>query len=284
MIQEVPEQFEEARRTLKHARMARSIADVGLCRKMAQKAYDLANAVGDGETMYQSRACVGRMHRYRAEHEEAYMAYRSALREAESNRLAEWLGPAHHDCFVEAMQLNDKGTASPHAVVRMDIWRDSPSGLFAFVQDLSYLRLLRRETDARFLYQTAAQAAFYAQNPFERMVLFASQAFAAGTLQHERWYEASRRRFDYAVDKLAGAEEGVALQMLDVARGAEMMGRRGEAMDYAASARHIASRRREPIVQDRADEIMVRLGVVQVHGLTLDNQLEEQVTDDLPHL
>ncbi len=80
-------------------------------------------------------------------------------------------------------------------------------------------------------------------------------------MRHERWYDASRKRFEYAVGELGGFQEGVAMQMLDVARGAELMGDMIRASDYAATARHIASTRHETALQQRADTILVRLGV-----------------------
>ncbi len=181
----VPEVFAEARRILNHARKARGVADVELCKRLAQHAYVVALEVDDHETMYQARACVGRMHRYRGEHEEGYAAYSGALVEVRTHGLRRWLPPALHDCFVEAMFWNaDPGDAAPHAIERMDLWREDPEGMFNFVQDFAYLRLLRHESDARFLHQTAAQAAWYAANPFERMCLYASQTFAAGTMRH----------------------------------------------------------------------------------------------------
>jgi hypothetical protein len=238
---------------------------------LAAKAYVVAVDVDDHLTMYQSRACVGRMHRYRGEHEDGYMAYRAALREVECHGIRSWLGAALHECFIEAMLMtigtDNVSEAAPYAVQRMEMWRESPEGMFAFVHDFAYLKLLRREDDARFLHQTAAQAAWYVKHPFECMCLFASQTFAAGTLKHQRWYTAARKRFEFSVGELGGSEEGVAMQTLDVAKGAELMGDTARAIDYAATARHIAGKRREYVLQERAEEVMLRLGVVRLDSV-----------------
>lgn len=268
---DVPEVFAGARSLLSHARRARAFGNVDLCKDLAQRAYALALEVDDHLTMYQSRACVGRMHRYRGEHEEGYMAYRAALREVECHGIRRWLGAALHECFVEAMLMmqgkDSAGEAAPFGVRRVDLWRESPEGMFAFLQDFAYLRLIRGEDDARFLHQTAAQAAWYATHPFERMCLFASQVYAAGTLGHQKWYDSARKRFDYAVGELGGAEEGVAMQTLDVARGAELIGDTGRAVDYAAIARHVSGKRREFILQERAEALMLRMGVVRMDSV-----------------
>lgn len=279
----VPESFQEARGLLNHARRMRGHGNVEKCEELAGMAYMVAYDIGDYETLYQARACVGRMHRYRAEHDKAYAAYRNALREVESGMeaaaqgwdvLMRWLGPALHDCFVEAMMMGDRDEAAPYGRARMDVDRQSPQGIFAFTQDVAYLRLLRREEDATFLRQTAVQATWYANTSFERMCLFASQAYAAGSLRHERWFDDSRRRFDHAVSELNGIEEGVAMQALDVACGAEAMGYTEMAMDYAASARHVARNRGETVLHDRAQAIMLRLGAPVAEGDSCANAPE----------
>lgn len=281
----VPEVFAEARKLLDHARKARARAEVEDCKALAERAYTAAWTVDDHETMYQARACLGRMHRYRGEHELGYTAYRAALREAEVHALSRWLGPAHHDCFVEAMLMNQpQEESAPHAAACVHLAERRPEMLFAFWHDFAYLRLQRNEGEATFLHHTAAQAAWHAgDNPFERMCLFASQAFAAGTLRNARWYESSRRFFEHAVGEMGGNEEGVAMQMLDAARGAERIGDIDHALDYASSAYRISSRRGEGVLNERAEATMLRLGVMQVPVLATHTATVE-IVSPCPHL
>jgi hypothetical protein len=163
--------------------------------------------------------------------------------------------------------MNEGEASAPFAAKFMDECRDHPEFMFAFMQDHAYLRVLRHENDARFLHHTAAQAVWYAKHPFERMCLFASQTLAAGALRHERWYHSSRVRFDHAVNELGGSQEAVAIQTLDVARGAELIGDLDRAVDYAAIARHVAVSRREDLLQARAEAILLRMGVSRVDAL-----------------
>jgi hypothetical protein len=66
----------------------RASGDTVACVRFAQGAWFNALQEGDGETAWQAKTCVGRMHRWRGEHEEALQQFREALRHAEEWVLA----------------------------------------------------------------------------------------------------------------------------------------------------------------------------------------------------
>lgn len=212
--------------------------------------------------MYHAHACVGRMHRYRAEHQEAMPAYRRALAVVEqygdeAAPLKRWLAPAFHDCYVEARLLGQLPAEFIRwAEGRFDSYRGDPdTRLYAFVHDNAYMGADGTATDPRHLYDAARGAMWYAEDPFEKMVLLGSMALAAGLTGNSKWFTRAARLFDLATHDLA-SDEGVALQLLDVARGARVLGLGDVALELLVRCRLVSGRRDEDAIQHTATEII----------------------------
>lgn len=259
--------LQRARLALRRARDGRQRGGrmgVAQCIDASEEAhnYGLASFMETGNAeaavvMYHAHACVGRMHRYRGEHSLALPAYRRALAVVEdygpdAPALVQWLAPAYHDCYVEARLLGQHPTDFKRwAEGRYDTWTDPEVRTYAFIHDNAYMGADGTATDPRYLYDAARGAAWYADDPFEKMVLLASMAMAAGLMGNGKFFHQAARLFETATHELH-SQEGVALQLLDIARGARELGCADVAMDALARARTIAGERHEDAVQERA--------------------------------
>lgn len=272
----------EARAKLDAARRFRMTGDIDDVREWSQAAYLLASAAGDGETAYHARACVGRMHLWRAEYDLSYVQYREALRIAEGFQLKRWLGPAHHDCFIAAHEAGyrpDEGNDCADPC--LDDWHLPGARTWAFVHDM-YRAMVRgnptrkaRVQAVDFLRQAAISASWCINQPppggpwypeynakFERVAVFATMAHACGLLKREGdlaegILERTLNFFEMAADDL-GSDEGYALNLIDAAQGAHAGGMRELARGYLNRALIVARRRSEDRIVREVEEIRAR--------------------------
>jgi hypothetical protein len=268
----------EALRLLRRARDARARGgdDVPQCLEYAEGAHTAAQGVyfsaddavtmGSAvEVMYQARACPGRMYRFRGEHELAFSHYRGALAVVEEYAtelkvVQKWLGPAYHDCFVEARLC---GYAPPEfcnwASRRMET-QNRDDRMFAFVHDLAYLRAAVNSCEPKHLWTTALGSTFHTEDAFERMLLYANMCLAAGQMQSAQWFGRAVQRFDSSVERMEH-EEGVALALLDVAGGAFALGERDAALARLQLAERVADARDELVLAQRAHRQRIAYGL-----------------------
>lgn len=260
-----------ARLSLRRARDGRQKGGrmgVVQCIDAAAEAHSQALAcfmeTGNGEAavvMYHAHACVGRMHRYRAEHSQALPAYRRALQvvegyAADATPLSRWMAPAYHDCYVESRLLGQHPDEYVRwAKGRYDTWAEPDVRLYAFVHDNAYMGADGTATDPHYLYDAARGAAWYTEDPFEKMVLLASMALAAGQMGNEKFFHQAQRLFETSLRDVT-SDEGVALHLLDVGRGARELGREDEALEALARSRNLAGARQEDAVQERATRMI----------------------------
>jgi hypothetical protein len=269
---------EEARAKLDAARRMRMLGEIEMCREFAQAAHYLANEAGDGETAYHAYACLGRMHLWRAEYDQAYVQYREALRVAEGFELKRWLSPAHHDCFISAHEAGYRPEGDAHADPCLDGWRLPGSRTWAFVHDM-FRALVRgnptrhaRAHAAGVLRQSAISASWCIRQPppgspwyevyqpkFERVAVYATMSHACGMMVRDGGLEDKHlvralNLFEMAADDL-GSDEGHALNLIDAAQGAHAGGKHSLALEQLALASVIANRRGEDRVGEEVEKL-----------------------------
>lgn len=268
----------DALRHLRRARDARArggreaiecVASAETAYLVAQDAYfavreteEMATAV---EVMYQAKACVGRMHRFRGEHEPALMYYRGALAVVEEYQkdvpaVKKWLGPAYHDCYVESRLCGHvPAEYRSWATARMDL-SDEDERYFAFTHDLAYLSTSAHSREPRHLWNAAVASTFYTEEAFDRMIIYANMCLASGQMQNARSFGRALHRFDAAVDRMEH-EEGLATALLDVAGGAFGLGERRLARERLMLAERVAEQRLEEELVKRAHHQRVAYGL-----------------------
>jgi hypothetical protein len=258
----------EAARYLRFARQFRSRAEVKDATEFAAAAYQLAFAADDGETVYKARACMGHMFLYRAEYDLAYTWYRQALAEAEAWKVAQWIGPAHHDCWLAATEAGyAPDVCASHGEGLAAGWGCRPVKAWRFVHDSARVRISGDPARARFLASAALSASWITVSAvqgadeyavycsrFERMISYASmvQGFGCSGLQ-EQW-RTSLNLFDMAAEAL-GTYEGYALCLLDCADGTWAIGERTLAESLRHRAASVACDRDEGAVVVLADRM-----------------------------
>lgn len=214
--------------------------------------------------MYHARACVGKAHRFRGEHRDALLAYRAALSTVEElagdvPELRQWLAPAYHDCYVEARLAGDyPAEMIGWATAKVDAAERFPERMFAFYHDWVYLRAKDGQCEANDLWTTARSSTHLVHEPFERMVLYANMARAAGCMESVQWFNRSVHQFERAVTEM-GTGEGVAMQLLDVAEGARALKAVPAAYEMALRASRLAEQREEPVLREKAQMLLAEL-------------------------
>lgn len=256
-----------ARKFLHHARKLRALGDVAQAREFAAAAYQMANEDSDAEMVYRSRAAVGHMYLYRAEYAESYEWYRAALKEAESGRVTDWIGPAHHDCWVSGVLAGlTPDETNPYGAGLAEGWGCRPPQAWRFLHDYYLIRDTDNRGDPRALASAAISASWYTINRapgvdeyqryaamFERMIVFASMARGFGARGMAESWRRAMNCFDMAADEL-GTEEGYALCLLEAAEGARLVGEAAIAVSLIERAGVVAARRREVEVVRLAKE------------------------------
>lgn len=103
----------------------------------ATVAAEIASSITpDPETLYQSLACVGRLHMSCGEWDKAGGWYAQALDAALTHKLGAWIGPAHHDMMLVAQEVGERRQFERHAERAMAAYAGHRR-LTAFVADLS---------------------------------------------------------------------------------------------------------------------------------------------------
>lgn len=257
---------------LKHARAFRARAEVRECLEYAQAAYQLAAEAGDGETVYRARACVGHMYMYRAEYVASFEWYTQALDEARARGVLQWIGPAHHDCWLAGTEAGlSPSVTDPHGEQLAAGWGCRPVKAWRFVHDIA--RRINGDTGrARFLASAALSATWHTTyvppggdeyagycSRFERMIAYASMVQGFGTCGlHEQWRSALNL-FDAAADHL-GTDEAYALCLLECADGTHRIGEHALADEIRVRAARVADKRGEGAVVVLADAMAGRWG------------------------
>ena len=265
---------EAAVQQLMAARRMRASGDTDKCLEFAQAAYTIALQSSDGETAWQARTCIGRMHFWRAEWEEAYARYKDALRTARGWRLPNRVLGSQHDCWLTASYGG--WDASPHVVFRVE---ENPRGddrLWAFTQDVYMLWMDGSVSRAEFLRVAALSSSWYAAEAlksegwwpqynamFERMIIHAQLVHATGVLvKHGRldgsYLTQDRNLFQMAVEEL-GTEEGYAVSLQDMSRGLEAAGLWDDAEEALRRSVRVAERRSEGKVVEEGITRLVAL-------------------------
>lgn len=267
----------EAQRLLRQARHARAEGgeQVLVCVRAADQAYEAAFAsymAGESdfdaaETMYHARACLGRLYRYRGEHHEGLRHYRRALGVVEEvaqqvPRMRRWLAPAYHDCYAEARLAGDAPPEMKHWAEGLQAHHGE---LGRFVHDLAYLQLAVQSRDPHDLWATARCALHITDGLFERMVLWANMALAAGHMGNVHWFARSRQHFEQVADAL-GSREGLAMHLLDIAAGAQALGMAESARETLELAACVAEGRGELVLKNRALALLHTMGRTAVAG------------------
>lgn len=272
----------DARAKLDAARKFRMLGEREMCVEYASAAHYLAVEDGDGEVAYHARACVGRMHLWRAEYDLAHVQYRDALREVEGYGLKQWLAPAFHDCFIAAHEAGYRpDVGNECADPCLDDWHLPGARTWAFVHDM-YRALVRGNPTRKarlqavgFLRQAAISASWCINQPppggpwypeysakFERVAVYATMSHACGILKREGdlgqgILESALNFFEMSADDL-GSDEGYALNLIDAAQGAHAGGLRERAREYLSRARLVAQRRSEDRIVSEVEEIRTR--------------------------
>jgi hypothetical protein len=260
----------EAYRLLRRARDARARGgeDARQCTEFAEAAYREAAAVyfntADVKEVataavrikHNARACPGKMHRFRGEHEQALVHYRGALAVVEEFArelvgVRECLGPAYHECYVESRLCGYAPAEFANWATRRMETQDKDSRMFAFVHDLAYLRASASSCEPRHLWDTSIASTFHTEDSFDLMVLYGSMCLSAGQMQNAKWFGSALQRFDASVDRMEHME-GVAMQLFDVATGAYALGERRLATERLEAAERIAVERGEFVLVERA--------------------------------
>ena len=260
---------------LKHARAFRARAEVADALEYAQAAYQLAVDAGDGVTAYRARAAIGHLHLYRAEYADAFEWYRTALAEAEARGVTEWIGPAHHDCWLAGTEAGmAPALLAPHGGAASLL----PSGRhmrisWRFVHDHA-LKRFDGHADAeraRFLASAALTATWCAVqyrppdgdeyaaycSRFERMIAYASMVQGFGTCGMREQWQSALNLFDMAADAL-GTDEAYALCLLECADGTRRIGEHAQAEALRARAGRVAHERGEGAVSVLVDAMAAR--------------------------
>jgi len=246
----------------------------------ALQAYDLAEkqsgrlAMDAVEVAIYSRFCVGRMHYHRGDNVQAWEWFRLALRDSEAFEHRRMIALSLNWCSTLAWEL--EGGAGDRfrkfAAQRSEmVWvgEHSEERLWAFVHDIA-LRRLSVGGEPSFLWQASRSAEWYAgrgdgkhpipwhaEDPLDRLVIFSSEALAAGFTSHANWFGRARRRWELThYDK--GDDEAFAITAIDVGKGAWELGEREIALDVWAQARQIAGARGEAVIVDRLDTLIQR--------------------------
>jgi hypothetical protein len=256
------------------ARRMRSAGDVGYTREFAQASYILAIQDGDGETAWQARTALGRMYRWRGEHDLAFAEFREALRHAEGWELHCRIADSHHDCYAARVEMGCGEDAAAHVVERAefdagDKWRRRDPRLWAWVHDIYALRMDGSASRAEVLRAAAISASWYTVRPtpgdwwseynlkFERMVVFQQLVYASGILVRDGKLRAmqlirARNLFEMAAHEL-GADEGLAECLWVVSLGLRAGGLCADAAEAIRRSRWVAERRGEGRLAERAD-------------------------------
>jgi hypothetical protein len=264
---------EAAVRQLMAARRMRAVGEVGHTREFAQAAYTMAIQDDDGETAWQARTALGRMYRWRGEHDLAFKEFREALTHAEGWGLCCRIADSHHDCYAARIEMGCADEAKEHVIMRAehdasDKWRRRDPRLWAWVHDIYALRMDGTGPRAEVLRAAAISASWYTIRPtpgdwwsaynsmFERCVIYSNLVYAVGVLVGEdrlpiHQLKRARNLFEMAVDEL-GTEEGYAECLWVVARGLRHGGMFRDAAEEIRRSRKVAERRDEGRLAERA--------------------------------
>lgn len=272
-----PMTSEAAVKHLMAARRMRAVGDVEHTREFAQAAYTIALQDGDGETAWQARTALGRMYRWRGEHDLAYAEFREALFHAEGWELCCRVADSHHDCYVAKIEMGCADGALEHVVLRAeyeagDKWRRRDPRFWAWVFDIWALRMDGTGQRADIFRLAALSATWYAipstpgdwwseyNAKFERMVIYQQLVYATGVLVGEKdvklrlppdWLLRARNLFEMAVHEL-GTEEGYAECLWTAALGLWHGGMHQDAAEAIRRSRWVAERRGEGRLAERA--------------------------------
>lgn len=263
----------EARRYLRFAREFRARGEVADCLEFAQAAYQLATEAGDGVTVYRSRACIGHMHLYRAEYTDAFRWFRDALSAAEAWEVAEWIAPAHHDCWLAGVEAQlPAAETDVHAAGLAAPWGCRPLHAWRFVHDCARMRVNGDPGRARFLASAALSASWHTVHDkpgtepyavyaakFGRMVSYASMVLGFGCCGLVDQWRSSLNLFDMASHALA-TYEGYAICLLDCAEGTRQAGDARLAQSLMHRAACVAGDRGEDAVIALSEGLAARWG------------------------
>lgn len=264
---------EAAVRQLMAARRMRASGDVEYTREFAQAAYTIALQDDDGETAWQARTALGRMYRWRGEHDLAFEEFREALRHAEGWGLCCRIADSHHDCFAAKVEMGCGAEAGEHVVLRAehdagDKWRRNDPRLWAWIHDIYALRMDGTGPRAEVLRAACISATWYTVRPtpgdwwstynaqFERAVIYSNLTRACGVLVRDKRLHLSQlvraqSLFEMAVHEL-GTEEGYAECLWVTALGLSAGGLGTEALEAVRRSRRVAERRGEDRLAGRA--------------------------------
>lgn len=177
----------------------------------------VAGSMGDWETQTLGLNSLGNVFAEAGNYRQARNTHSQALRLARKHRLREREGEVLHDLFVAAAHLGDLDRAEDYARGALEIYCAGHSRLLLLAHDIAVLWMQRRQFERALPVLLAL--ADHGTHPRDRILTFASAAWAAGMCGEEAQYQRMADEVLELADESTGGQ-GAPRALYELALGA----------------------------------------------------------------
>ncbi len=223
-----------------------------------QRAYGLAVRARNRKEAIYALLGYGALLKDFGRHEEARRIYDRAARAAKRTRRLREAAEAQHDLLCIAAEVGDYREAERRARLALGMYPKRHGRVPFLLADFAFVLISHHYFSAAFLLLDELSAAV--DLPRDQVLMLGSLARAAGGTRNRVRYEAARE----AVERLTATyEEFAAAALVNLAEGARSLSEWDQAERYAAAAREVAHRRRDPLLEHDAAELLDRIAARQ---------------------
>lgn len=265
--------------------LARRQADYAASQEWLSRAIEVASATGASDALADAYAALGFVQRKLGKFEAALESHLRAVRIARKSQLVDREARAYHNLAVLSFELGKPHDGVSFGRKALDAYGRDRARILILANDLAWVWMDHDGAYQRALsiFQECLRSI---SKPAQRIVILGNAARAAAGAGNEAAFERAARAL-HALLPESPLGEGHAQGLLELAKGAAILGFARTAEDAAVRAWEAARKRRENALVQEAEELLDELRAGRPHRVlkepatseTADERLNDLVTD-----